>query len=113
MKAAPAVVVPKPVPAYPKNDIAHALRGELIAAVRDMAARKGQALPPNDGDLVVLGVEIDSLTAVEILCVLDDLLPFMVGESVVRAGGYGSINEAVTHVVGRVEKEWGKHHQGG
>ena len=54
---------------------------------------------------------IDSLAVVEILCVLDDILPFEANESVVRPGGYSSIEDAVKSVSGRVEKHWVKHHQ--
>jgi len=44
------------------------------------------------------------LSVVEILCVLDEILPFEVGESVVRAGGYGSIQEAVDDVTASGQK---------
>jgi hypothetical protein len=40
------------------------------------------------------------------------VLPFKVTESVVKAGGYDSIDGAVKHVTGRVEKKWGEHHAG-
>jgi hypothetical protein len=55
---------------------------------------------------------IDSLAVVEILCVLDDILPFEVNESVVRPGGYSSIEDAVTNLSERIEKRWRKHHEG-
>jgi len=55
---------------------------------------------------------IDSLAVVEILCVLDNILPFEVNESVVRPGGYSSIEDAVTSLSGRIEKRWQKHHEG-
>jgi hypothetical protein len=55
---------------------------------------------------------IDSLAVVEILCVLDDILPFEVNESVVRPGGYSSIEDAVTSLSRRIEKRWRKHHEG-
>ena len=54
-----------------------------------------------------LGISIDSLTAVEILCVLDEV-PFTVNESVVRPGGYSSIQDALTHLNERIEKQWRK-----
>ena len=55
---------------------------------------------------------IDSLEVVEILCTLDDLLPFEVNESVVRPGGYSSIEDAVTNLSARIEKRWRKHYEG-
>jgi hypothetical protein len=98
---------------FPSAKVEAALRDELIVSVRAVARRKGIPLPPKDEDLVVASMEIDSLTLVEILCVLDDILPFEVGESAVQAGGYGSIREAVDDVVKRVEREWQKHQRGG
>jgi len=86
---------------------------ELIDSIRAIARRKGMVVPKNDGSLVAANVEIDSLSVIEILCVLDEILPFEVGESVVRAGGYGSIQEAVDDVTASVEKEWINHHHGG
>lgn len=103
----------KPAPAYPAKAVEETLRDELIKSVRAEASRRGAALPTSDDDLVVASIEIDSLIAVEALCMLDELLPFEVGEEVVRAGGYQSVSEAIEHVVGRVEEEWAKHQSGG
>lgn len=58
------------------------------------------------------GGGIDSLAVVEILCVLDGILPFEVNESVVRPGGYTSVEDAVTHLSGRIEQKWRKHREG-
>jgi|SRR5689334_8515641 len=55
---------------------------------------------------------IDSLAVVEILCALDDILPFEVNESVVKPGGYSSIEEAVKNLSERIEKRWRKHCEG-
>ncbi len=98
---------------YPAIHVASALKRELIDSIRAIARRKGMVVPKNDGSLVAANVEIDSLSVIEILCVLDEILPFEVGESVVRAGGYGSIQEAVDDVTASVEKEWINHHHGG
>jgi hypothetical protein len=103
----------KTAPAFPAQAVATALRDELISAVRAEANRKGQPIPGKTDELVGASIEIDSLTVVEILCALDDILPFQAGERVVRAGGYNSINTAVEHVAGRVAQEWIKHHNGG
>jgi hypothetical protein len=98
---------------FPTDAVAKALRDELITAVRAEAKRKAQPIPAKPDKLVGASIEIDSLAVVEILCVLDDILPFQADERVVRAGGYGSIKTAVDHVVGRVKHEWIKHHNGG
>jgi len=98
---------------YPATAVAAVMQEELLRAVRSRFRRKGQPLPIADYEVVLLAVEIDSLTVVELLSNLDDILPFKVTESVVKAGGYGSIEAAVEHVVSRVETKWNKYHTGG
>jgi acyl carrier protein len=112
---APIVTAPisKAAPPYPATSIGSVMQEELLRAVRSRFRRKAQALPIDDNKLVVLAVEIDSLTVVELLSALDDVLPFKVTESVVKAGGYGSIEAAVKNVVGLIETKWNKHHPGG
>jgi len=96
----------KRVPTFPAKAVADCLRDELVDAVQAAARRKGTAIPATPKELVGAQIEIDSLVVVEILCALDEILPFQVDESVVRAGGYDSIGAAVLHVVGRVESKW-------
>ena len=108
-----AAVIPKTAcPPYPATQVATVMEQELIAAVRSDALRRGLAVTADDAGLVALPNFIDSLTVVELLCVADDLLPFEVTECVVRAGGYNSIVDAVTHLVGRIETKWIRHHTG-
>lgn len=102
----------KIVPVYPANEVAAVLRHELLGAIRRRFRRKGNPLPKNDDEVVVMTIEIDSLTVVELLSSLDDILPFEVTESVVKAGGYQSIEAAVKHVTGRVASKWNKYHAG-
>jgi hypothetical protein len=101
------------IPPYPATAVAAVMQEELLRAVRSRFRRKGQPLPIADDEVVILAIEIDSLTVVELLSNLDDILPFKVTESVVKAGGYGSIEAAVKHVVIRVETRWNKYHKGG
>jgi hypothetical protein len=108
------VVIPivKVVPTYPAGDVAAVLRHELLGTIRRRYRRKGTPLPLNDDEVVIMTIEIDSLTVVELLSSLDDILPFEVTESVVKAGGYNSIAAGVKHVTGRVETKWNKHYGG-
>lgn len=103
----------KTIPAYPATAVASVLHDELIRAIRRRYRRKGTPVPKDDDALVVLGIELDSLTVVELLSSLDDVLPFKVTERAVKAGGYGSIAEGVQHVTARVESQWNKFHAGG
>jgi hypothetical protein len=99
--------------AYPAIAVATALNDELVTAVRSAAKRKSLVLTNNDKELANTAIDIDSLAVIEILCVLDDILPFQVSECVVRAGGYKSIKDAIEQLVPMVEHEWIKHHNGG
>ena len=101
------------LPAYPASAVATTMQDELLRAIRSRYRRKGEPLPKADHEVVLLSVEIDLLTVVELLSNLDDILPFKVTECVVKAGGYGSIAAAVKHIVGRVESKWIKYHTGG
>jgi hypothetical protein len=85
------------IPPYPATAVAAVMQEELLRAVRSRFRRKGQPLPIADDDVVLRAVEIDSLK---------------VTESVVKAGGYGSIEAAVKHVVSRIETRWNKYHKG-
>jgi hypothetical protein len=98
------------VAAFPAKAIAECLSEELVGEVKAALERKGEDLPA--GKLTHLPIFIDSLSVVETLCVLDDVLPFSVDESVVRAGGYDSIEAAVNDVVTRIEGKWNEHHTG-
>jgi hypothetical protein len=77
----------KTIPPYPASAVEAILRDELLRVIRARSRRKGQALPKADDEVVILALEIDSLTVVELLSNLDDLLPFKVTECVVKAGG--------------------------
>ncbi len=87
-------------PAFPAAAVETRLSEEITRIVQHQAHVRGSA------------AGIDSLAVVEILCVLDNILPFEVNESVVRPGGYSSIEDAVTSLSGRIEKRWRKHHEG-
>jgi hypothetical protein len=101
------------LPPYPASAIAAVMQEELLRAVRSRFRRQGRPLPRADDEVVLLPIEIDSLTVVELLSNLDDILPFKVTEAVVKVGGYGSIEAAAKHVVGRIETRWNKYHKGG
>jgi hypothetical protein len=108
-----APIVKPNVPVFPADTVATVLKEELLGAVRAQARRKGRALPLPDDEVVITAFEIDSLTVVELLCNLDDVLPFEVNECVVRPGGYRSIDAAVKHLLGRIESKWKNYHTKG
>lgn len=91
---------------FPKAAVRAALKEELVKGLRAEAQRNNRTLPSSDDDLAKLEQDIDSLFVVEILCVLDTVLPFQVDESVVRKGGYRSVNAALAHLAVTVEAAW-------
>jgi hypothetical protein len=98
--------------AFPAPEITACLRAELIEVVQSRAEMHGTALPSTPAAIVAVSFPIDSLDVVDMLCKLDELVGFNLPHSVVRAGGYGSINEAIQDVIPRVEKIWSKRNGG-
>lgn len=93
-------------------EICAALKRTLIDMVRDDAVRKEVILPDDDHQILSVQIEIDSLSAVETLASLDTILPFEVGQCVVQAGGYNSIQSALDHMLPRIRQEWEKRKRG-
>lgn len=103
---APTTTIPK----YPADEIRETLTGELITSVKDLCDIQGIVLPTVKKDLIVKTIHIDSHTVVEILCSLDPVVGFEVGQDAVKPGGYESIEEAVADVTARLEKLWVEHY---
>jgi hypothetical protein len=102
----PTITIPK----YPADEVMETLTGELITSVKDLCVIQGIVLPTANKELVVKAIHIDSHTVVEILCVIDAVVGFEVGQDAVRPGGYESIKEAVKDVTARLEKLWAEHY---
>jgi hypothetical protein len=84
------------------------LRDELVEAVKIEASIRGMALPAAPADIAKASVHVDSLVVVSILCAVEPIVGFELSESVVRAGGYTSVNSALGQLLPRLEKEWTK-----
>jgi acyl carrier protein len=95
-------------PVFPAAELKACLQAELIQIVQSNAGMHGTALPGTPAAIVTTPFPIDSLDVVETLCKLDELVGFNIPHTVVRAGGYDSIGEAIQHVMPRVEKVWSK-----
>ncbi|TWF47582.1 hypothetical protein [Neorhizobium alkalisoli] len=102
----PTITIPK----YPADEVREVLTGELITSVKDLSDIQGIVLPTEKKELVVKTLHIDSHTLVEILCSLDPVVGFEVGQEALRPGGYDSIEEAVIDVTARLEKLWAEHY---
>jgi len=64
---------------------------------------------PDDPALTLTAlIDIDSLVVVEILCAVEPIVGFPLPECVVRAGGYRSVENAITHLLPGIEAQWKK-----
>lgn len=95
-------------PPFPKAAVEKCLRDELIETVKAEARLKGVALPPAASDTAKTSFQIDSLVVVSILCAVEPIVGFELPESVVRAGGYASVESALEQLLPKIEGQWAK-----
>lgn len=93
---------------FPAAAVEAKLRTELIEAVKIDASIRGISLPPSPGQIARAALEIDSVVVVEILCAIDPIVGFELPDSVVRAGGYTSVESAVGQLLPPIERLWTK-----
>jgi len=102
---APATAVPAP---FPVATVEARLRVELIDAIKAEAAVTGIPLPSAPMQIAKTAFQVDSLVVVSILCTVEPIVGFELPESVVRAGGYVSVEGALAHLLPGIEKQWAK-----
>lgn len=100
----PAVVSP----AFPSAAIGAGLRSELIEAIKAEASIKGVTLPAASGAIATTPFQVDSLVVVSILCAVEPIVGFELPDSVVRTGGYGSVEQALGQLLPKIEAQWKK-----
>ncbi len=93
---------------FPTAAVEACLRDELVETVKGEAAIKGVALPAAPTQIAQTPFQVDSLVVVSILCAVEPIVGFELPESVVRAGGYVSVDSALEHLLPRIEKLWTK-----
>lgn len=94
---------------FPKVAVEASLRKELLQAASAIAAIHGVAMPAGTAQQSSMSIQLDSLAVVDLLCAVEPVAGFQIKEHVVKAGGYSSIDEAVSELLPRLEKEWTKH----
>jgi hypothetical protein len=98
---------------FAKTEVESKLRELLLEAVTSDAELKSIALPADPQGKSAAAIHIDSLGVVDLLCGVEKVVGVQLKESLVKAGGYMSINEAIGHLMPRIEKTWIKNASGG
>lgn len=103
---------PKTAPAFPAAEIEACIR-DFLADEGAMHADLHGTSSPKERSASEVGPQpvIDSLVVVEVLLEVEPKVPFDLPESLVRAGGYDSIDEVVQHLIPRLERRWRKYHK--
>ena len=93
---------------FPAVDVEAALRKELITAAKSAAELEGVSFPADPKAQAAASIQIDSLVVVQTLVAAEKPISFELRDHLVRAGGYTSVDEALGHLMPRIEKEWTK-----
>ena len=102
------IAKPKIPVAYPKAEVEACLRDALIKEAKMQAELHGKRWPADAAVQGAIAIHVDSLLVVGILCRVEPSLGFELPASVVCAGGYSSVDQAVRHIMGGIEQEWHK-----
>jgi hypothetical protein len=94
--------------AFPGTTVEAKLRSCLLELAASIASMQEVELPSRPSEQFAAAVQLDSLGVVDLLCDLEPIVGFELKDSIVKSGGYGSINEAVTHLMPRIEEAWKK-----
>jgi hypothetical protein len=106
------IAPPKTITGFPSLAVAKALADELIDIARNEAQLGGIKLPADPKQLVKMPVPMDSLTIVDAILVVEPIIGFPLHDSVVRTGGYNSVEEALGHLIPRIERAWVRKKEG-
>ena len=91
---------------FPKRGVETALIDELIDVAEAEAMVRGIALPGDRPGRMAAVVPMDSLSVVATLVAVEKVVGFELKESMVRTGGYDSIQAAVDHLIPRIQIAW-------
>ena len=102
----------KPAISFPKAAVVAALEAELIDIARNEAQIRNITLPADPKQVVKTPVPMDSLTIVDAILVIEPILGFPLRDSTVKTGGYASVEEALEHLIPRIERAWVRKKEG-
>lgn len=93
---------------FPKGNLEMILRDELMLAAEAEANMRGTTLPASSDLAALAPVPMDSLVVVALLCAVEPILGFAPSDATVRTGGYSSVQDALDHLMPRLEHQWQK-----
>lgn len=102
------IIKPGTTTVFPKAAVEAKLRDALLASASSDAMMKGINLPADVAGQAAASVRFDSLDVVSLLCDIEPIVGFELKDHLVRAGGYNSVNQAMDHLMPRIEKAWEK-----
>jgi hypothetical protein len=94
--------------AFPLADVKACLLAELTDLAQSEAQVRGLDLPTAPKALLKMAIPLDSLSVVAILCEVEPILKFELRDSIVKTGGFSSIEAALDYMLPRIEKAWVK-----
>jgi acyl carrier protein len=94
--------------AFPAATIEVKLRNCLLELAASVMAIREQQMPVSISQQYAVSIQLDSLDVVDLLCDVEPVLGFELKDSIVKSGGYGSINKAIGHLMPQIEAAWNK-----
>lgn len=93
---------------FPLAAVETCLLAELTLLAETEAQIRGIEKPQTPGVILKMAIPLDSLSVVDVLCAVEPVIGFELKDSLVRTGGYPTIEAAMAHLVPRLETAWKK-----
>ena len=97
---------------FPKSAVEKALIDELLDIATAEAQVRGITLPADRPGQMTTALPMDSLSVVATLIAVEAVIGFELKESMVRTGGYNSVQAAVDHLLPRIQVAWDRKKKG-
>ena len=93
---------------YPAAEVEACLRDALTEGAEMDVELHGKQRSTEATVQGTVPIQLDSLSVVETLCAVEPTLGFELPATIVRPGGYSSIDQAIVHIMSGIEQEWCK-----
>jgi hypothetical protein len=103
------------IPTFPAAEIEQQIRKLLADEAQVQATLRGTGGgggSTSSGGASRAEPDLDSLVAVEALLVIEPFVPFDLPESLIRPGGYTSVDHFINDLLPKVHNQWQRHHEG-